>query len=77
MLQNSCKIGLFVLITIATSVHAQTIGNSYTLQQCIDIALNNNINVKQRELTMQSNRADFFQSKMAALPNMPIERIVL
>lgn len=70
MLQNSCKIGLFVLITIATSVHAQTIGNSYTLQQCIDIALNNNINVKQRELTMQSNRADFFQSKMAVLPNI-------
>lgn len=64
-----CKLMVFALI-FTVQIHAQSLGKVYTLQQCIDIALKNNINVKQRELNLSSAQADRFQSKMSALPNL-------
>ena len=39
-----------------------------TLQECVDIAIKNNLQVKQSELTMQSNGVNFKQSKDNLLP---------
>lgn len=61
-----CK--LIIISTIA-AVHADA-QTSYTLQQCVDVALKNNINVRQRELNLSSAEADRFQSKMAILPSL-------
>jgi len=41
---------------------------NWTLESCIETALQNNINVKQRKLSTQSAQADLFQSKMNMLP---------
>ena len=64
-----CKLTVFALI-FSLQIHAQGQGQVFTLQQCVDIALKNNINVKQRELNLNTAQADQFQSKMAALPNL-------
>jgi len=64
-----CKLTLLVLFFIST-VQAQTPVQQFTLQQCIETALNNNINVKQRELSLNSAQADKLQSKLAALPSL-------
>lgn len=63
-----CKLTGIAAILIANCT-AQTT-TSYSLQQCVDVALKNNINVKQRDLGLQSAKADRFQSKMALLPNL-------
>jgi outer membrane protein len=41
---------------------------NWTLESCIETALQNNITVKQRKLSTQSAQADLFQSKMNMLP---------
>ncbi len=64
-----CKLTL-LLVIIASAAGAQQVGQQYTLQQCIDMALQNNINVKQRELSLTSAQADKLQSKLAALPSL-------
>lgn len=64
-----CKLTL-LLVIIASAAGAQQVGQQYTLQQCIDMALQNNINVKQRELTLTGAQADKLQSKLAVLPSL-------
>lgn len=60
--------GIFLLLCGNSSLlHAQ---QYWTLQQCIDQALKNNLTVKQRELTLRSNKADHFQSRMNLLPSV-------
>lgn len=58
---------VFVAMAAAHSVSAQ---KQYTLEECIKIALKNNVSVKQRELNEQTSKADYFQSKMALLPTV-------
>jgi outer membrane protein len=41
-----------------------------TLEQCVDIALTNNRNVKQKELTRKSNEIAYQQAKNDLLPNL-------
>ncbi|HRZ97066.1 MAG TPA: TolC family protein [Paludibacter sp.] len=41
-----------------------------TLQECIDIALQNNRNIKQKEITKKSNEIAYSQSKLNLLPNL-------
>ena len=43
---------------------------NWTLESCIETALQNNINVKQRQLGTRSAQADLFQSKMNMLPGV-------
>ncbi|MFN4083917.1 MAG: TolC family protein [Bacteroidia bacterium] len=43
---------------------------TYSLRQCIDIALENNISLKQQQIQMQSSQADALQSKLNALPSI-------
>lgn len=64
-----CKI-VFIVVIWAYPVKAQKAGAIFSLQQCIDLALSNNINIKQRELNSRSADADVLQSKLALLPNL-------
>lgn len=42
----------------------------YALDECIAIALENNLNVKSSRLNLESSEIDLFQSKMDRLPNL-------
>src|SRR5947209_7602004 len=59
---------LIYLIALVTPVII--FGQKYTLQQCIDTALSNNIPVKQKYLLMQSAEVDWRQSRSNILPNL-------
>lgn len=51
----------------AISVNAQ---NNWSLRQCIDYALENNIQVKQQELNTQYNENQVYQARSNRLPNL-------
>jgi outer membrane protein len=53
--------------SIISNVHAQ---RSYTLQQCIDTALANNIPVKQAELRAEEAQVNWKQARMNLLPDL-------
>ncbi len=44
--------------------------NVWSLQACIEQALSKNITIQQQKLTTQSIKADYFQSKLSALPSI-------
>lgn len=52
---------------IATSVMAQ---RSLTLEQCIETALNNNLQVAQAELTLESSESQLRRTKANVMPNL-------
>ncbi len=58
---------LLIGLSVSLFVPAQRI---WTLQQCIDTALANNRNVKQKELTRQNSEIALQQSKNDLLPNL-------
>ncbi len=62
------RIFSFVLCFISCGFIATA--QQYSLKQCIDTALNNNILVQQTELQMQSAEVDRNQAKMNLLPNV-------
>ena len=53
-------------LTGSTPLHAQT----WTLRQCIDYALENNIQLQQSKITTQQNELDLKQSKAALFPSL-------
>ncbi|WP_158826234.1 TolC family protein [Mucilaginibacter lacusdianchii] len=62
---------LFVLIAIitGTKVYGQSAADSvYSLQQCIDIAIRNNLTVKRSELDMERSRVYWQQQRALLLP---------
>ena len=54
---------------IIISIQAQQI---WSLDDCIDYALKNNISLKQSELNIELNKNEYFQSKMELLPSVNI-----
>ena len=54
---------------IFISIQAQQI---WSLEDCIDYALKNNISLKQSELNIELNKNEYFQSKMELLPSINI-----
>ena len=54
---------------IFTSIQAQQI---WSLEDCIDYALKNNISLKLSELNIELNKNEYFQSKMELLPSVNI-----
>lgn len=56
---------LFVAFCIINSLVAQ---QTYTLQNCIDIALKNNVSLQQQKLQTEGIKADATQSRLNALP---------
>ena len=61
---------LCVLIATTINVQAQAPNSKLTLKACLDIALANNIPVKQSELQEQGAKINLNQSKMNRLPNI-------
>lgn len=58
---------LAAFIAVVTSIAAQ---HPYTLKECIDIALENNRNVRQQELTRQQREISYSQARADLLPNL-------
>src|SRR5215217_8786678 len=56
-----------VLLLISVKTHSQI---TYTLQQCIDSALANNIPVKQASLDAQTAQVNWKQARMNLLPSI-------
>ena len=56
-----------IFILVSQSLHAQ---KYLSLQECIDVAIKNNITVQQKDLAKQSVKADLVQSKLALLPSL-------
>lgn len=61
--------GIVILLIVFTAMEMRA-QSLFTLQQCIDVALRNNINVRQRELNLAGAEADRFQSRMNVLPSV-------
>ncbi|MCU7548579.1 TolC family protein [Chitinophagaceae bacterium LB-8] len=64
-----------IVLTITTffllfSMASRAQSSSYTLEQCIETAIRNNIEVKQRELQTQSAEIDYKQSKTNLFPTL-------
>lgn len=62
------KYQFFILLFCFVSVVSAQ--QKLTLEQCIDIALENNRNVKQQELTKQSREVAYSQARADLLPNL-------
>ena len=60
-------ITLVILLFIVNNIKAQ---NSYSLEECVRIALQNNIQTKQQNLQTENAKTDLQQSKFALLPNL-------
>lgn len=63
------KLFIAALLTICMLTNAQTEGK-WTLDDCIDYAIANNISLKKQSLTKQSATEDWKQSKAALLPSL-------
>lgn len=62
-----------ILITILLWLPLATIAQSpWTLEQCIKYAFDNNIQIKQQELSVKISEGDLFQSKMGAYPSLNV-----
>ncbi len=61
---------IWILILIGAITKNARAQKTYTLQECVDLALQNNLQTKQQGLQTESAKADVMQSKMAALPNL-------
>ncbi len=65
-------IGALVLL-LAWSAHAQEGGiQTLTLQQCVDIALENNLNIKRGELNLEDQEITLKQNRFNQLPNLNV-----
>lgn len=61
-------IGVFMLLT---TINAYTQNNNtYTLKQCVEIAIDSNLTVQQSGLQMQQNEINWQQAKLNLLPNL-------
>ncbi len=58
-----------VLVTLSSLAFGQNDNGEWTLQECIDYALENNLNVQRTRLTVQTSDISLQQSRMALLPN--------
>ncbi len=57
-------------VLFAGTTHAQNAGNPWTLQQCIDYALKNNLQIRQTELGQETNKVILAQDKANLLPSL-------
>ncbi|GGH04673.1 TolC family protein [Mucilaginibacter phyllosphaerae] len=65
------KFILFSLITLAPVLaHSQAVDSVLNLQQCIDIAVKNNLDVRKSELLLQTAKVDKNQAKENLLPSI-------
>ena len=61
---------VWLMMLTAMPTFGQTTGKKWTLQDCIDYALENNIQLKKNQIQRLSAEEDVLQSKAALLPSM-------
>lgn len=61
---------LIIPLTLFTVSGIAQEAKVWTLQECIEQAFSKNISIQQQQLQTLSAKADYFQSKMALLPNL-------
>ena len=66
---KSASFFLFFKFVMIGSLFVQGQG-IWTLEDCIDHAIDNNLQLKRMELLAKSSKNDYFQSKMEVLPNL-------
>lgn len=66
------KIITLTIIILTTLLNASVAQQEWTLEDCIDYALQNNISVKRQELAATTADKNHFQSYMELLPNLNI-----
>jgi outer membrane protein len=59
---------LIFILLINSSIFSQEI-KQWTLQECIDYAMSNNLTIKRSELNLESSEVNFNQAKFSRLPN--------
>jgi len=65
------KFGIFLLFFSMILLPGSILGQTpWSLEDCINYALDNNLQLKRQELVAESSRANLFQSKMQLLPNV-------
>ena len=64
------SIGICLLLAAFTPLSAQTTSKKWTLQDCIDYAMQNNIQLKKSSLQKLSAQEDVLQSKADLLPSL-------
>ena len=70
-MKNRLSLGVVLLCLYTISAFGQAAGTKkWTLQECIDYALNNNIQLKKSQIQRLSAKEDVLQSKAALLPSM-------
>ncbi len=63
-------ISLLFIVFVVSSGNVAAQQSVWSLEDCIDYAIENNIQIKQSELDIESNEADLLQSKLTLLPNL-------
>jgi len=70
-IQNMKKpVSVFIVVLLLTSFTSTFAQENWTLQQCIDYALNNNIQIKQQGLLVDYQKNQLGQAKNNRLPNL-------
>ncbi len=64
------KFIVFLFLGLSISAQSQETSKIWTLQDCIDYAWKNNINVRQSELTVLVSQLDLKESQWARVPNL-------
>ncbi len=67
MQKQKILLSTLILLILSNIVVAQ---ESWTLEQCIKHAFENNIQIKQQELSVKINQGNLFQAKMNLLPSL-------
>lgn len=63
---------LFVLVSCTVHAWAQDEAKEWTLQECVKVALDNNLTVKRSNYGVETARINYAQSKMALLPSLNV-----
>jgi len=63
-------LGLLMLLVGITTANSQTVKKIWSLEECINYALANNLQIKQQQLLVNVANEDLLQSKMNLLPNL-------
>ena len=61
------SLAITILLIITGGIYAQKV---WSLEDCINYALDNNIQVKQQELNIELQQEDYLQSKLTMLPDL-------
>ena len=64
------KKGLLILLIMAGMLNVSQAQETWSLQKCVDYALENNIQIKQAELDNKTAEVNLFGSRMSSLPNL-------